>query len=132
MLDQILVAAGSNRRVSADPALTPIPVIGTLIIMLLLGLVTTSVAARGDGHSAGGVPTAHVSSGAKVIVITQGCPDTRSKGCPDEGAPLTPHVSVSAKLASPLLLANASVRPSNVLEASASVIVCIVGGVPRT
>src|SRR6202789_4546351 len=125
------VATGSMERVIAEPALTPVPVRANSTIMSLLGLVTINVAVRGDGHSVGGNPNAHVSSGAKVIVITQGCPDTRSKGCPDEGAPLTPHVSVSAKLASPLLLANASVRPSNVLEASASVIVCIVGGVPR-
>ena len=55
----------------AATGLTPLPVMGTLKIVSLFGLVTVNVALRGDGHWAGGVPIAQVSCGANVIVTSQ-------------------------------------------------------------
>ena len=110
---------------------SPVPVIGAAKIISLFGLVTVSVAFRGDGHWAGGVPTAQVSSGAKLMVTTQDCPPIRLKGCPCDGAALTPHESVSAKLLTPSLFVRLNVTPPRAaLEAFASVIVCVAGGKP--
>src|SRR5271167_3851912 len=84
-----------NLRSGKSPALIPVPVMGTVRIVSSFGLVTVSVALRGDGHWAGGVPGAQVSCGAKATVTTQDWPEPSSKGCPCAGTPPGPQVSVS-------------------------------------
>src|ERR1700690_638386 len=113
-----------SRGVETASALKPAPVIGTVKIISLLGLVIVSVALRGEGHWSGGVPTAQVSSGENKIETSQDCPGIRVKGCPCEGRPLRPQTSVSVKFIAPLSFVKVNVTPPNVVpEALASVIV---------
>src|SRR5271169_6686607 len=95
----------------------------------------------GTGNGSQGQP----SCGVKLTVTEQDCPEPRSKGCPCEGAPPAPQASVSVKLGRPLksvtplpnwglsvLGVKVNVKPLRLmLELFASVIVCVVAGVPK-
>ncbi len=106
--------------------LTP-PVMGTVRIASLLGLVTASVAVK---HWAATVPAAQFCSGAKATVMTQDCSEFRLKGPPCEGTPPRPQVSVSVKLLAPSLV-NVNMTPASVVpEVFVTVTVCVVGGDP--